>query len=90
MSKEIAWKSPSMEGKWKDGKGVIHMRHIEYYGKDWIDVRIMNMGNTPPNFTRHGVRVTLEQAKDMQLVLKELIASMQEKRERDERKSGER
>jgi hypothetical protein len=89
MSDEIAWKSPSMEGKWKDNKGVIHLRSIEYYGKDWIDMRIMNMSKTPPHFTRHGVRLTLTQAKEMVVVLKEMVAAMQEKREKDERKSGE-
>ena len=89
MSDEIAWKSPSLEGKWKDGKGIIHMRNIEYYGKQWIDIRIMNMGRVPPTFTRHGVRVSLEQAKEMESVLKELIANMQDKREENERKSEE-
>ena len=89
MSDEISWKSPSMEGKWKDNKGIIHLRSIEYYGKDCIDMRIMNISNTPPNFTRHGGRLTLTQAKEMLPVLKEMVTAMQEKREKDERKSGE-
>jgi hypothetical protein len=50
----------------------------------------MNMSKTPPHFTRHGVRLTLPQTKEMIVVLKEMIEAMQEKREKDERKSGER
>ena len=90
MSDEVKWQSPSMEGKWKDGKCVIHLRAIEYYGKDWIDMRVMNMSNTPPNFTRHGIRLTLEQAEEVLPILREMIATMKDKREEDERKSSER
>ena len=90
MSDEVKWQSPSMEGKRKDGKGVIHLRAIEYYGKDWIDMRVMNMSNTPPNFTRHGIRLTLEQAEEVLPILREMIATMKDKREEDERKSSER
>tara|TARA_R110002020_G_scaffold168349_4_gene357085 strand:- start:1635 stop:1907 length:273 start_codon:yes stop_codon:yes gene_type:complete len=90
MNEEVKWQSPSMEGKWKDNKGIIHLRSIEYYGKDWIDMRVMNMSNTPPNFTRHGIRLTLEQAEEVMPILREMIAAMKDKREEDERKSSER
>ena len=89
MSDEIKWQTPSMEGKWRDRKGVIHLRHVEYYGKDWVDLRIMNMHNTPPNFTRHGVRLTLEQAEELMPILRSLIGEMKDKRESDERESKE-
>lgn len=89
MSDDVKWRSPSMEGKWKDNKGIIHLRSIEYYGKDWIDMRIMNMSNTPPNFTRHGIRLTLEQAEEVLPILREMIGAMKDKREEDERKSEE-
>ena len=83
MNEEVKWQSPSMEGKWKDNKGIIHLRSIEY-------MRVMNMSNTPPNFTRHGIRLTLEQAEEVMPILREMIAAMKDKREEDERKSSER
>ena len=89
MSDEIKWQSPSMEGKWRDGKGILNLRHIEYYGKDWIDLRIMNVSNTPPNYTRHGIRLTLEQAEELLPIIRQMIADMKDKRESDERKDSE-
>ena len=37
------WRTSSMEGKWKDGKGDVRLAHIEYYGKHWLDLRILNV-----------------------------------------------
>jgi len=88
MGDEIKWQSPSMEGKWKDGKGVLNLRSIEYYGKNWIDLRIMNMSNTPPNFTRHGIRLTLEQAEELLPIMRDMITDMKDKRENNERKDS--
>ena len=88
MSDEIKWQSPSMEGKWKDGKGVLNLRSIEYYGKNWIDLRIMNMSNTPPNFTRHGIRLTLEQAEQLLPIIRDMIADMKDERENNEREDS--
>ena len=88
MSDEIKWQSPSMEGKWKDGKGVLNLRSIEYYGKNWIDLRIMNMSNTPPNFTRHGVRLNEQQLEELLPILRDMLVDMKNKREEDERKSS--
>ena len=80
-----------MEGKWKDNKGVLYLRGIDYYGKQWVDLRIMNMGNTPPNFTRHGVRLTEQQVEELIPILRELVSKMKDEREMNERKeSGER
>ncbi len=91
MSDAIKWQSPSMEGKWKDNKGVLYLRGIDYYGKQWVDLRIMNMGNTPPNFTRHGVRLTEQQVEELIPILRELVSEMKDEREMNERKeSGER
>jgi|TARA_R110000824_G_scaffold173409_4_gene351456 hypothetical protein len=88
MSDEVKWRSPSMEGKWKDGKGLIHLRRIDYYGKKWIDIRIMNMSNTPPNFTRHGIRLTEQQAEELLPILRDTIGGMKDEREETERKKG--
>jgi len=74
-----------MEGKWKDKKGIVYLRLIEYYGKKWLDLRIMNMKNTPPNFTRHGVRLTESQIEELIPVLREMLATMKDEREKDER-----
>ena len=80
-----------MEGKWKDNKGVLYLRGIDYYGKQWVDLRIMNMSNTPPNFTRHGVRLTEQQVEELIPILRELVSEMKDEREMNERKeSGER
>jgi hypothetical protein len=88
MSDEVKWQSPSMEKKWKDGRGVMHLRAMTYYGKQWIDLRIMNMENTPPNFTRHGVRLTIEQAEELLPILREAIGEMKDEREETERKES--
>jgi len=85
MSNEVKWSSPSMEGKWKDKQGIVYLRSIEYYGKKWIDLRIMNMKNTPPNFTRHGVRLTESQLEEIIPVLRETLVIMKDEREKDER-----
>ena len=82
MSDDIKWQSPSMEGKWKDNKG------IDYYGKQWVDLRIMNMSNTPPNFTRHGVRLTEQQVEELIPILRELVSKMKDEREMNERKES--
>ena len=85
MSNEVKWSSPSMEGKWKDKKGIVFLRSIDYYGKKWLDLRIMNTENTPPNFTRHGVRLTETQIEELIPVLRETLATMKDEREKDER-----
>ena len=77
-----------MEGKWKDNKGVLYLRGIDYYGKQWVDLRIMNMSNTPPNFTRHGVRLTEQQVEELIPILRELVSEMKDEREMNERKEG--
>jgi predicted YcjX-like family ATPase len=77
-----------MEGKWKDNKGVLYLRGIDYYGKQWVDLRIMNMSNTPPNFTRHGVRLTEQQVEELIPILRELVSEMKDEREMNERKES--
>jgi len=74
-----------MEGKWKDKKGIVYLRSIDYYGKKWLDLRIMNTQNTPHNFTRHGVRLTETQVEELIPVLRETLATMKDEREKDER-----
>ena len=42
-----------MEGKWKDGKGDVALRIVEYYGNVWLDLRIMNTTAGKNQHTRH-------------------------------------
>jgi hypothetical protein len=58
------WRTSSMEGKWKDGKGDVRLAHIEYYGKHWLDLRILNVHEGRNQHTRHGVRLTIQQLED--------------------------
>ena len=88
MSGEIKWSSPSMEGKWRDKQGIVYLRSIDYYGKRWLDIRIMNMKNTPPNFTRHGVRLTETQIEEIIPILREELANMKDEREKHEREQS--
>ena len=80
------WRTSSMEGKWKDGKGYVRLAHIEYYGKHWLDLRILNVHEGRNQHTRHGVRLTIQQAKEMLPRLIEAIASIEDKIESAERK----
>ena len=73
MGEEHIWRSVSMEGKWKDGKGDVAVRRVDYYGKTWVDLRIMNVEDGKNQHTRHGVRLTVEQVKELELVLHELL-----------------
>jgi len=59
------WRTSSMEGKWKDGKGDVRLAYVDYYGKTWVDFRVMNTTDGKNQHTRHGVRLTLQQAKEM-------------------------
>jgi len=80
----------SAEGKWKDGKGHVVLSLVDYYKKQWIDLRIMN--TTRPEgqtqHTRHGVRLTLEQAEAMIPALERAILKGKEEREKNDRKSN--
>ncbi len=89
MSDErILWRTSSMEGKWKDGKGDVRLAHIEYYGKHWLDLRIINVHEGRNQHTRHGVRLTIEQAKEMLPRLVEAIQNIEDDVETAERKEG--
>ena len=39
MSEKTVWRSASMEGKWKDGKGDVRLAIVDFYGKIWLDWR---------------------------------------------------
>ena len=65
MSEVQVWRTSSMEGKWKDGKGDVRLAYVDYYGKTWVDFRVMNVTDGKNQHTRHGVRLTLQQVKEM-------------------------
>tara|TARA_Y100001963_G_C6434921_1_gene288738 strand:- start:151 stop:423 length:273 start_codon:yes stop_codon:yes gene_type:complete len=89
MGEEQIWRSVSMEGKWKDGKGDIAVRRVDYYGNTWVDFRIMNVQEGKNQHTRHGVRFTVEQVKDMIPRLVEFCALFDDEQEKNERQSSE-
>ena len=89
MGEEQIWRSVSMEGKWKDGKGDIAVRRVDYYGNTWVDFRIMNVQEGKNPHTRHGVRLTVEQVKDMIPRLVEFCASFEDEQEKKERQTPE-
>ena len=79
----------SPEKRWKDGKGQVVLSQIEYYGVQWIDLRIMNTQRPQgqSQHTRHGVRLTLEQAEALVPALERAILKGKEEREKSDRKS---
>jgi|TARA_R100001015_G_C4483383_1_gene63206 hypothetical protein len=87
MTETGVWRSSSMEGKWKDGKGDVALRIVEYYGNVWLDLRIMNTTDGKNQHTRHGVRLTLEQAREMLPRLAEAIERAEDMREKKKRES---
>ena len=56
MTEKVVWQSSSLEAKWKDGRGDVRLAHVNFYGKDWIDLRILRDGK---QHTRHGVRLSI-------------------------------
>jgi hypothetical protein len=87
MSEVTVWRTASMEGKWRDGKGDVRLAFIDYYGKSWIDLRIVNTSDGKNQHTRHGVRLTLQQMKEMLPRLLEAIEeceAIEEQRSRKE------
>ena len=56
MTEKTVWQSSSLEAKWKDGRGDVRLAQVSFYGKDWIDLRILRDGK---QHTRHGVRLSI-------------------------------
>ena len=78
MGETGVWRTSSMEGKWKDGKGDIALRIVEYYGNVWLDLRIMNVSDG-----------TIEQAQEMLPRLAEGIQQAQDILEKTEREKND-
>jgi len=83
MTEKTVWQSSSLEAKWKDGRGDVRLAHVSFYGKDWIDLRILRDGK---QHTRHGVHLSIEQATEMLPRLIEAIESAKADEEQKERK----
>tara|TARA_R100000406_G_C3023084_1_gene101044 strand:- start:187 stop:438 length:252 start_codon:yes stop_codon:yes gene_type:complete len=82
MTEEVVWQSSSLEAKWKDGRGDVRLASVDFYGKKWIDLRILRDGK---QHTRHGVRLSIEQAREMLPRLVEAIEKAQSEEEQDDR-----
>jgi len=83
MTEKVVWTSSSLEAKWKDGRGDVRLASVDFYGKQWIDLRILRDGK---QHTRHGVRLSIEQATEMLPRLIEVLAQAQADAEKAERK----
>ena len=81
MTEEVVWQSSSLEAKWKDGRGDVRLASVDFYGKKWIDLRILRDGK---QHTRHGVRLSIEQAREMLPRLVEAIEKAQSEEEHEE------
>ena len=51
MTENTVWQSSSLEAKWKDGRGDVRLAVVDFFGKTWIDLRILRDGK---QHTRHG------------------------------------
>jgi hypothetical protein len=89
MGEENIWRSPSMEGKWMNGKGDVLARRIDYYQKIWLDLRIINVQDGKHQPTRHGVRLTVEQLKEILPRLVEFVNEVEDELEQEERSREE-
>ena len=83
MTENTVWTSSSLEAKWKDGRGDVRLASVDFYGKQWIDLRILRDGK---QHTRHGVRLSIEQATEMLPRLVEVLEQAQADAEKAERK----
>ena len=82
MTEKVVWTSSSLEAKWKDGRGDVRLASVDFYGKKWIDLRILRDGR---QHTRHGVRLSIEQAREMLPRLVEAIEKAQSEEEQNDR-----
>ena len=84
MTENTVWQSSSLEAKWKDGRGDVRLALVDFYGKNWIDLRILRDGK---QHTRHGVRLSIEQATELLPRLIEAIATAQDNEEKASRQT---
>ena len=85
MGETNIWRSVSMEGKWKDGKGDVAVRGVDYYENVWVDFRIMNVQDGKNQHTRHGLRITVDQVKELIPRLVDFVSEYEDEKEQTER-----
>tara|TARA_R110000787_G_scaffold105733_1_gene213241 strand:+ start:299 stop:559 length:261 start_codon:yes stop_codon:yes gene_type:complete len=83
MTENTVWQSSSLEAKWKDGRGDVRLAVVDFFGKKWIDLRILRDGK---QHTRHGVRLSIEQATELLPRLIEALEQAKADAEKEERK----
>ena len=86
--KEI-WRTPSLEGKWKDGKGHVVLSVVPYYQRVWVDMRMHNMEREGTSHTSRGFRLTIGQAENLLGQLAVAIDKAKEEEEKNKRKGEE-
>ena len=82
------WRTASMEGKWKNGKGQVVLSTVDYYQRIWIDARLHNMHREGTTHTKHGFRLSIEQAEDFVNALNVAIERAKEEMEQKQRSEG--
>ena len=80
------WRTPSLEGKWKDGKGHLVLSVVPYYHRVWVDMRLHNMEREGTTHTKHGFRVSIEQA---EIMLGQLAVAIDKAKEEEEKNKRE-
>lgn len=72
--------------KWSAGKGKIRLAWTKWLGRNWIDLRIMRREDDGYVHTRHGVRVTPDQLREMLPALNEMLEHIDNTEEEEKRK----
>ena len=86
MGQEVIWRSPSLEGKWKDGRGDIVVSRVDYFDMTWLDLRIVRIEDGVNPHTRQGLRLTYEQLKELMPRCVEFINQYEDEQETKARK----
>ena len=67
------WRDDSKESKWNGGKGHVRLARVDWRGRSMIDIRIMRRTDDGYVHTRHGLRLTSDQLRDMLPSLGEML-----------------
>lgn len=79
------WEDDSKVQKWSSGKGKLRLAWIGWRKRNWIDIRILRREDEDYVHTREGVRVTPDQLRELLPILKELLDTIDNIEEEEER-----
>ena len=75
--------------KWSAGKGKVRLAWTKWLGRNWIDLRVMRREDDGYVHTRHGVRITPDQLREMLPALIEMLEHIDNTEEEEKRKTPE-